>query len=474
VVLRSVSSNEVLASFIVRFNVTAPVLSPAAMDGGGWRTRLYLVNPAPVPAKATLTFWTATNTPDGSGAAWAVKLAGKGFVTRLENELIPAGGLRVIETEGTQNHLQYGWVEMQADGPVSMYSVLSEAKTVSKWLPVDATVPILNSYRDHLMIPFDNLNGGTVSVSLANVDGDPITVEVTVLNENGAEIAREGRFTLDGREGKTIMAAEQWTSTAGRRGLLSFRYDGGRLLAIGLRALGKSFHAYPAIACNEIGLDRGLPSVSVGGAWESTAYFANTTSQDQFGLLRLWSDKSRLADVPLSDESAPVVPANGILTWQAPYKGKSQPAGGWLETQFSKQVSGFMLLRQSYAEAALAVPVVENYESVLVGQHGLLGRTAIPYDNRQSYSTRIVLVNLSDIATDIQPVAYDLLGRYPRFLDAFRVPARGQLIVDAATYGEPSTPQGIIQFTSRQGVPLTGAGLRFGDGALTILPAYEQ
>jgi len=476
VVLRAVDSGEVLATIPVRFNVIAPTLAPAVMDGGGWHTRLYLVNPTPLEARATLTFWSggsAGGSIEKPGAPWMVGLAGKGLVSRVENEIIPPGGLRVIETQGTQSRLQQGWVEMRADGPVAMHTVLSEAKRVSKWLPVEATVPMLNPNRDHMLVPFDNLDGGSASVSLANADDDPVTVEVAVLNENGAEIAREGKLTLAGREGATVQMAKKWTSTAARRGLVSLRFDGGRLFAIGLRELGKGFHVYPAVACAEIGVDRALPNVSVGGTWQSTAYLANTTSSGQYGLLRLWPDKSRFAGPALSDESAPIVPPNGILAWQAPCKDTSRPAGGWLESTFTKQVNGYLLLRQSYPGAPGAARV-ENYETALGGQRGLMGRVAIPYDNRDSYTTRIVLVNPSDTPTDIQPVVYDLLGRYPRFLDAFRLPARGQLVVNAADKWELGTPQGILQFTSRQGVPLTGVGLRFGDGAMTILPAYEK
>jgi hypothetical protein len=317
------------------------------------------------------------------------------------------------------------------------------------------------------------LDNASTSVSLANADEDPITVEVSVLNENGTEITKEGKFTLAGREGGTFVLAQKWTSTATRRGLLSLKFDGGRLFATGLRAREKGFYNFPAVACAEIGVDRALPNVSVGGMWQSTAYLTNATSQSQLGLLRLWPDKTRFAGQELSDVSAPVVPANGVLLWEAPCKDTSRPAAGWLESLYTKQVNGFMLLRQSYTGTP-AAGARETYESAMGGLRGMLGRVAIPYDTRSGNSTRIVLVNTGDLPTDIQPILYDLAGRYPRFQDSFRLPPKGMLVVDAAEKWELGLPQGILEFSSRQGAALSGVGLRFGEGAMAILPAYEK
>ena len=443
------------------------------LDGGGWRTRLILVNPSTQEAKATLRFWSMSangQTP----SPWLLGLESRGLVTKTE-ETIPAGGLRVVETQGAQSRTQQGWAELVADGPVAMHTVLAETKSVSKWLPVEATVPMMNPYRDSLMLPFDNLGGASASISLANADDDePVNVQATILNENGAEIAKEAKFRLAPRAGGTYVLADKWPSTAQRRGLVALSYDGGRLFATGLRSMGKGFYSYPAVACAEMGVDRALPMVNAGGAWQSTAYLANTTPLGQLGLLRLWPDVTRFAGQALSDESAPPVPPNGMTVWQAPCKDTSRAGGGWLESRYTKQVSGFMLLRQSYTGTPAGGSTSETYESALAGQRVLAGRVAIPYDNRGSNGTRIVLVNPSDTPTDVQTVMYDLAGRYPRYADSFRLPAKGQLVVNSADRWELGTPQGILEFSSRQGVALTGVGLRFGDGALTILPAYEK
>ncbi len=472
VTIRSIDTSEVLATIPVRFNILAPAYAPAMLDGGGWRTKLFLVNPSPLEARATLRFWS-----NGSGSEtaspWLLGVETRGLVTRVENEIVPPFGLRVIETQGAQSRTQQGWAELVADGPVTMHAVLAEAKTVSRWLPVEATVPLMNPYRDSLLLPFDNTGGASASISLANSDSEPVTVQVSILNENGAEIAKEGKFALAPREGRTYVLADKWMSSVDRRGLVSLSYEGGRLFAVGLRSFGKGFYSYPAVACSEMGLERALPNVNAGGPWESTAYLANSTSNGQFGLLRLWPDGTRFSGQSLNSESAPLVPGNGMLVWHAPCKDTSRASGGWLESRYSKQVDGFMLLRQSYSGTP-AGATTERYESAMAGQRSLSGRLAIPYDNRGGNVTRIVVVNPSNHPTDVQTVIYDLVGRYPRYSDSFRIPAKGQFVVNSADRWELGTPQGILEFSSRQGLPLTGVGLRFGDGALTILPAYEK
>ena len=472
IVIRSLDTNEVLATIPVRFNILAPAYAPAMLDGGGWRTKLFLVNPSPLEARANLRFWSAGSTGE-TAAPWLLGVENRGLVTKVDNEVIPPFGLRVIETQGAQSRTQQGWAELVADGPVTMHAVLAEAKTVSKWLPVEATVPLMNPFRDSLMLPFDNQAGASTSISLANADEEPVTVQVSILNENGAEIAKEAKFSLAPREGGTYVLADKWLSTVERRGLVALSYEGGRVFAVGVRSFGKGFHSYPAVACSEMGLERALPNVNAGGAWESTAYLANSTSLGQFGLLRLWPDATRFSGQGLSAEAAPLVPGNGMLVWQAPCKDLSRASGGWLESRYSKQVGGFMLLRQTYPGVPAGAGV-EQYEAAMAGQRSLTGRVAIPYDNRGSSVTRIVLVNPSDHPTDVQTVIYDLAGRYPRYSDSFRIPAKGQFAVNSADRWELGTPQGILEFSSRQGLPLTGVGLRFGEGALTILPAFEK
>jgi hypothetical protein len=104
--LRALDTNELLGTIPVTLTITAPLYLPTLFDGGGWRTTLYLVNAGSKDAKANVRFWSA---PRETGEPWLLALKGRGLTTRIENEIIPPLGVRVIETEGAQSNRQSGW-----------------------------------------------------------------------------------------------------------------------------------------------------------------------------------------------------------------------------------------------------------------------------------------------------------------------------------------------------------------------------
>ncbi len=453
--LRTTDTSELLATIPVFFTITAPVNLPVILDGGGWRTTLMLVNPGIKPVSADVRFW------------------GAGLTLRIEKESIPPLGMRVFETQGAPSNRQTGWAEVVADGPIFAQAVLSESRAVSGApVAVDATLPLANSFRDRLLLPFDNTGSGVASISLANPEDDAVAVDVAVLNEGGAEIAKEGRITLAARGAATFELSSKWPSSAGRRGLLALDFDGRRLHVAGFRAWGGSFHAYPAVARGEAGVERGIPRVAVGGAWQqASVYLTNASAVAQNGALRVWPDNSRGADTGLSAESALPVPANGALVWQASPRMADRAESGWLESRYPKQVGGFLLLRQIAVPGTLAQA---RYESAIAGQIGANGRIAIPFDYRGSSSTQMVVVNTSEEPTEILTTIYDLAGRFPRIGETLKLPGKGQLVVNGAEQWDLGGQQGVAVFSSRHSFRLAGVGLRSGDGPMAVLPAFEK
>jgi hypothetical protein len=424
--LRAVETNELLGTIPVNFTITSPVYLPALRQSSA----LYLINPGSKEIKAKVRFWPSA---------------------RAQEEVVPALGMKVIAAP-------QGWAEVTADGPVSAYAVLGETRSIvaGRTVPVDATVPLANALRDRLLLPFDNLGDASVSLSVANPEDQPVTVDVGVLNESGAQIAKEGNFTLPGRGAATFELSSKWRSTATRRGLLSLDFDGRKLLVTGLRTQGSSLYAYPAIARGEPSPERGIARVTAGGA----AYLANSTSLVQNGTLRLWAEAPQDG---VREESALPVPADGMLVWQA-------SGSGWLESRYPKQVGGFLLLRQNL----VASGVSQRFESSVTGGIGFNGRLAIPFDYRGANSTQIVLVNTNDDPTEIQTVIYDLGGRFPRFGETFKLAGKEQVSIDGSDRWELGGQQGIVVFASRHSFRLSGVGLRSGDGPTAVLPAFGK
>ena len=198
---------------------------------------------------------------------------------------------------------------------------------MSKWLPVDATVPLMNPYRDHMLLPFDNLGGASASVSLANSDDDPMTVNVTILNENGAEIAKEGKFTLAPHEAGTYVLAREMAFVGGAARAGVARLRGRAAVCDGAAVVGQGLLLVSGRGVRRDG--RG-PGATDGQRRRLVAIDGLSRQRDvvrAIGLLRLWPDKTRFSGQSLSDESAPVVPGNGMLMWQAPCKDTSKAGG---------------------------------------------------------------------------------------------------------------------------------------------------
>ncbi len=253
-----------------------------------------------------------------------------------------------------------------------------------------------NSFRDRLVLPFDNLGSAPASILLANPEDEAVVIDVTVLNEDGAEIAREGKFTLAALGAAAFELPAKWPSSAKRAGVLALDFDGRRLLASGFRKSGLSSHAYPAVARGQQGLERGIPRVTAGGgSWQSTIYLTNTSGLPQNGALRLLPETPR----EIFLESALPVPANGIQVVEVTPREGSGTRSSWLESKYSKQVDGFTLLRQSIA----APDASQRFESAIASQIGINGRIAIPFDYRRSNSTRAVLVNTTKSQRKFKP-----------------------------------------------------------------------
>ena len=122
-------------------------------------------------------------------------------------ETIPPFGMRIIETTGGASTTSHGWAELASDGAVSGFAVLRQTKSVGAKLPPAAGVlPLLNSFRDRFMIPFDQLAEGNINaVAISNAEDEPVTIQITVRNESGAEISKEKPITL-GPRGYTAFA----------------------------------------------------------------------------------------------------------------------------------------------------------------------------------------------------------------------------------------------------------------------------
>ncbi len=208
---------------------------PHLVNGGGWKTSLYLVNEsASAPVNYTLTFRGDTAQPvlvsftDG----------------RRDNQIsgtIAAGGLAILDTPG-----------LDSDPLVVASATLSSAATLSGFIVFrerqagqpdrEATAPLTNALAHGLIFPFDNTTGFEFSVALTLVCSPNSTALLTAIatDEGGAPLGQsELKMTRGGHT--AFMAADQLPGTKGKRGVIRVGSPAPQGASIQLAGLGLRF-----------------------------------------------------------------------------------------------------------------------------------------------------------------------------------------------------------------------------------------
>jgi hypothetical protein len=325
-------------------------------------------------------------------------------------------------------------------------------------------------------VPFDNTAGSSTTLFLANPGEREAMVDITVRSEAGGEVARERAVTLPPRGYTAIVADRRLASTVGRRGVLELAFDGGQLLATGLRFRDSGLLTLPAFAGAGIGSDRGLPHLIFGGDWQTVVTLTNSATIAQEGSVRFWQAAGTPFGVTFTgdevrrEELSRQIGAGGSLQLVA--SGDGGQVAGWMENRYPKAVSGFAVVERK--APATGAGASEFHTTVPAGTT-FSGKLAVPFDGRGSTLTRVALVNLEDAPTEIEAVVFDPLGRFPRILSGLRLAGLGQRVFQVdQQFEELAGQQGILEFRSRQSHRLTGSALRLGTGGAVFLPASER
>ena len=186
---------------------------PQISDGNGWKTTLFLVNPGNNPVPFSIAFWDPT-TP---GALLNLPILGVGTLSEY-SDVIPAGGMRTIETPGIADSLVQGWAEIVSSGPIA--GTVAFAQTGSG-ADVEASMQIQPAPGENFMLPFDNTDGYTTGMAFLDADQSNWTGLVIVRDENGQKLDIE-YFEMGGNVYQTFPLTDQFPSTNGIRGTIEF------------------------------------------------------------------------------------------------------------------------------------------------------------------------------------------------------------------------------------------------------------
>lgn len=213
---------------------------------GGWQTAFTLVNTGATSAQATLRFF------DDNGSPVPLPLlfpqTGTTQTTATVTQTLTAGASLIIQTQGPSAATAVtGSAQLTASGQVSGFAVFRYEPTAQ-----EAVVPLESRNPGAFLLAFDNTNGVSTGLAIANLRAQTTTVPVTVRDDAGATLA-SGTINLSANGHASFMltdAKEGYPITAAKRGSIEFDTPSdGQISILGIRATsGGAITTAPALA----------------------------------------------------------------------------------------------------------------------------------------------------------------------------------------------------------------------------------
>ena len=198
---------------------------PQVADGGGWLTRIWLVNMGSTEAKFNLWFY------KDDGGAWNIMLQGTAQASNVWRGSIPIGGSLFLETMGTDSQTSQGWAYLETANWIS-----GTASFKADWPGTfaEGVVPFTPENDIDFFIPFDNRNGYVTSVAIANPYLDQTaTISVRFRSPDGTVI-RTDSFQLGPLQHMAFETTNRYPETVGKNGVIEFVETGGKAAASAL------------------------------------------------------------------------------------------------------------------------------------------------------------------------------------------------------------------------------------------------
>ena len=217
---------------------TVPVLAEVGTAGGsmahvtynqGWDTTFTLVNTGTSPAQATLSFFDDFGTPLQMSMAFPQTGAVSDSATVTQT--LAAGASLIMATSGQSNFKSVsGSALLTTTGNVSGFAIFRYNPSQQ-----EAVVPLETSDASAYTVAYDNTNGLTTGLALANASDQAETLSLILRDENGAQFAG-GAINLPAHGHTAVTLSLAYPGTAGIRGTVQIsNLAGTPFSALGIR-----------------------------------------------------------------------------------------------------------------------------------------------------------------------------------------------------------------------------------------------
>jgi len=208
-------------------DVAAPTGSMAhVVSGGGWQTTFTLANTGTSSAQAKLSFF------DNNGNPLSLPLtfedSGAKTTTSSLNQTIAAGNTLVVETTGTSTEV--GSAILSTEGSVGGFAIFHDSKTGQ-----ETVVPLQTASASAYLLAFDNTNGLSTSLDLANLSNQAENVPMIVRSDTGTKLGT-ATINLPAHGHTSFTLAKSYSFSNGKRGTVEFDTPpNGQISVVGLR-----------------------------------------------------------------------------------------------------------------------------------------------------------------------------------------------------------------------------------------------
>ncbi len=203
---------------------------PHILFNGGFTNNITLVNTGSINASTTLSFFA----DDGAPLSVPLFLPQSGESptgTTLTRNIAPGASL-LIQTVGQDSLASTeGSVQLSTNGNVSGFGIF-------RWTQFEqeASVPLETRNATSYVLPFDDTNGDSTGLAIANLANQAANVTVKISDDTGA-LVQTTSLLLNAEGHTSFMLPSTYSSAANIRGTVEFVAPaGGRISVIGLRA----------------------------------------------------------------------------------------------------------------------------------------------------------------------------------------------------------------------------------------------
>ena len=214
--------------------------------GGSWKTTIVLQNSSPGPAQVHLDFYDNNGNALPLPLSFPQSLSSDPVVASTLDRTLDAGAALTIVSSGSESQpTQVGWTQPMSDSGVSGFAIYG---TNSGNGDQEAMVPLETRNSSSYILWFDNTGPMGVSVALANISTQPMSVGVTIRDESGLVIGTS-TIPLSALGHDSFYLPSRLAQTAQRRGTVEFHTAAsGQISVLGLRYNSLSFTTIPVMA----------------------------------------------------------------------------------------------------------------------------------------------------------------------------------------------------------------------------------